>query len=101
MHLAIFVGWMVLGLFHLTAATAGVQVWLGVGGVAAALVALFAGALPFVGTGLALFGAQAAWGWHWLESALALLGPFFIVAALSSWLEKRRSRNGNQGVAPW
>jgi hypothetical protein len=41
--------------------------------------ALTVGWTPVVGSGMAIYGATHAWGWHWLAAAVLFLWPLLLL----------------------
>ena len=93
-----FVILLAIGLIQFAATMAGLTSWLGLRWLPAALVSIFLGWTPLVGSLLGFLGAFKVWGWEWWQAALLFFGlPLITIyylggfAGVADWLSERRA----------
>ncbi len=92
-----------VGFVQLLAMLKGIQLWLGVPWILAALVSLVIAYIPIVGTIAGIKGATAAWGWGLWPAIAFFCGPLALtlVAAAAggvSDLVKRKGKTSARGA---
>lgn len=80
---ALYGGYILLGLFQLTAIYAAFTSWLGWHWIIAGPIAFFVSYLPLIGTVAGMLGAVKGWGWEWSSAALLFFGPFAAIFVLA------------------
>jgi hypothetical protein len=84
--------YLALVVFQIAAAMAGVQYWLELHWLLAAVIAVFVAPWPVLGTVLGMVGAHHAWGWSWLAAFFLFLGPLLAIGGLAIIGESRSDR---------
>ncbi len=78
-----YIVYFVLGLFQLAAIISGIEVWLELHGLVAAVIAMPVAYIPVVGSLLGVYGAVTAWGWSWLTAGGLFFGPLALAFTLA------------------
>lgn len=77
------IAYFLLGVFQFFALWSGIEVWLDINSLFAAILALFLAGIPIVGTALGMYGAVEAWGWSWIQAGALFFGPFMVIAIVA------------------
>ena len=83
MQILLFIAYIILGLFQLTAINAGLENWFDFHGILTGPLAFFIAYIPIVGTVVGVLGAVTAWHWSWLQAGGLFFGPFVIISILA------------------
>ncbi|MFQ2917789.1 hypothetical protein ACK3YF_00920 [Aeromonas allosaccharophila] len=83
MQALVFIAYIILGLFQLAAVMAGLEDWIGLHWIIAALLAFFIAYMPLVGTIVGMFGAVTVWHWSWLQAGGLFFGPFVVIVVIT------------------
>lgn len=92
--IAVYGGYLLLGLFQLAATWEGLK-YIGLHWIVAAPMALFIAYIPLLGTVAGVLGAVYGWGWHWVEALALFFGPMaviFVIAIPVIFLSGREPR---------
>lgn len=76
------IGYLLLGIFQLTAIMAGAHVWWDLGTISSGIVGLALAYIPIVGTIAGIAGAHSGFGWSWPLAMLLFLWPYALAALL-------------------
>lgn len=77
-------GYMVLGLFQLTAIYSFFRDSLGWWPVFAWPASLVSAYIPLFGTGMGIYAAHDVWGWTWMGAALLFVGPLILIILVAT-----------------
>lgn len=92
-----FIAYFGIGLVQLAAIVHGVQIWLGLPWLLAALLSAIVVYIPILGTIAGIKGATTAWGWRLMPTIVFFCAPYVIymaataVGGLVDLLQRRRS----------
>lgn len=92
------IAYFILGLFQLAAFMSGLEVWLDIHWLLAAIIAVPLSYIPILGTVLGVVGAHSGWGWSWLSALALFFGPMaaiFAISAANGGLQRLGQRRGS------
>ncbi|WP_051555166.1 hypothetical protein [Legionella fairfieldensis] len=75
--------YLIIGFWQFFAIVDGLEIWYGLHGVIATILAFFIAQVPIIGTLVGMYGAVDAWNWSWLSAFLLYFGPFILIIMLS------------------